>query len=225
MNRRLNFRQTEKSKVYFSSDFHLNHNPKWPIPIWKMRGYNSVNEMNDSIIDSINKDIKTDDILWFLGDFCLNTTESQFEEFLSRIFCQNIYCLFGNHNSCVSDAYKKKVKSLITSDVSDENTSHQLFIDDVEIYPIRHRNLIYCGNYAEITVDGRYFILQHFPMHSWNYMKNGAIHLYGHQHCKNNPVNGKRMDVGWDRDKRPYSANEIIRNMENIQIISDGGHH
>ena len=212
MNRLLKFKQTDDSKVYFSSDFHLNHNPKWPIPIWKSRGYESVSEMNDAIIKSVNDNVRSTDILFFLGDFCLNTTESQFEEFLSRINCQQIYILFGNHNSCIQSVYEREVARCMGGSAD-------------EVYPFNYRNLIYIGNYQEITVDGNYFVLQHFPIHSWNYMKNGSIHGYGHQHCKNNPTGGKRVDFGWDRDKRPYSADEIINLLKNVPILSDGGHH
>ena len=56
-------------------------------------------------------------------------------------------------------------------------------------------------------------------------MKNGSIHLYGHQHCNNNSVGGKQMDVGWDRDRHPYSTEEILEIMNKKPVVSDGGHH
>jgi len=212
MNRELRIRQTAEQKVYFSSDFHLNHSPKWPVPIWKGRGFESVTEMNDAIIKSINDTVRSTDILIFLGDFVLNCSEAQFEEFLSRINCQNIYMLFGNHNSCVWNVYQTTLYS-------------QFGMKDVEIYPIQYRNITFIGNYAEIIVDGRIFVITHYPIHSWNNQKRGSIHLYGHQHCENNPQGGRRMDVGWDRDKRPYSIDEIWNKLSNVPILSDGGHH
>ena len=90
MNRVLHFKQTDDRKVYFSSDWHLGHNPKWDVPIWKSRGFNSADEMTSGIIKSINDTIRFDDILFYGGDFCLNSTESQFESYLSRITCNNI---------------------------------------------------------------------------------------------------------------------------------------
>ncbi len=223
MNRTLKLKQTEEQKVYFTSDFHINHNPKWPVPIWKDRGFNSVVEMNDAIITSINNVVRHTDVLIFLGDFVLNCSESQFEEFLSRINCQTIYMLFGNHNSCVWNIYQREIQNFFRS-MDDDFTATQPK-PDVEIYPFKYRNIIFIGNYAEVNIDGKMFILNHFPIHSWNSQKQGSVHLYGHQHCKNNPVGGRRMDVGWDRDKRPYSADEIWNNLSRVSILSDGGHH
>jgi calcineurin-like phosphoesterase family protein len=228
MNKEQRIKQTDNCKVYFSSDFHLNHSPKWPIPIWKGRGFESVTEMNDAIIKSINSSVRSTDILFFLGDFVLNCSESQFEEFLSRINCQNIYMLFGNHNSCVWNVYQREVTKW--SNWNEEGLQPgagdlDTLVPICEVYPFRYRNVIFIGNYAEVIVDRRIFVITHYPIHSWNNQKRGSIHLYGHQHCENNPQGGRRMDVGWDRDKRPYSADEIWNKLSNIPILSDGGHH
>lgn len=102
----MNIRETEAQKIYVSSDFHLNHDPKsWPVPIWKMRGYESAQHMTDSIIDVTNSIVRPSDILIFLGDWCLNTTKEQFDAQLDRFQCQNIYALWGNHNN----PHEKKV--------------------------------------------------------------------------------------------------------------------
>ena len=65
----------EKYVQYLSgSDFHLGHaniaGPK--TSKWKegYRNFDSVVEMNDEIINTINKYVKHDDVLYFLGDFC-----------------------------------------------------------------------------------------------------------------------------------------------------------
>jgi calcineurin-like phosphoesterase family protein len=224
MNREQRFRQSDDQIVHFSSDFHLNHAPKtWDVPICKKRGYDSVPEMNDAIIESVNLTVRPNDILFYLGDVSLNCNESQLEEFLSRIFCQNIYMLWGNHNSPVWNIYRREIENFFRT--MDDDFSATQPKPDVEIYPFKYRNITFIGNYAEVIVDGKYIVVSHYPMQSWNQMKNGSIHLYGHQHCENNPVGGKQMDVGWDRDKRPYTANEIFDKMKNIPVKSDGGHH
>jgi calcineurin-like phosphoesterase family protein len=215
MNRQLRFQQKHDGQVHFTSDFHLNHNPKWPVPIWKARRFDSVDEMNTAIIDSVNRNVGQDDHLFYGGDFCLNCTEEQFEQFISRIVCKNIWLLWGNHNSCTWSTYKRELAKQFP-DFGE---------DDVELYPFRYKNIIFIGNYAEVVVDGRAIVFNHYPIHSWNEMKRGTIHLYGHQHCENNPQGGKRLDVGWDRDMRPYSANQIFAMMKDVPVLSDGGHH
>ena len=93
MNKMIKFRQTPEQKVYFVSDLHHFHRPKWNVPLHEQRGYASGDEMDEHQISTINEIVRPNDILWHLGDLTLNCNESQFEEFISRINCQNIYCL------------------------------------------------------------------------------------------------------------------------------------
>jgi calcineurin-like phosphoesterase family protein len=59
--------------IWISSDFHYNHKnitgPK--VSNWKSgyRNFNSIQKMNDALINNINKCAKEDDILYFLGDW------------------------------------------------------------------------------------------------------------------------------------------------------------
>ena len=221
MNKVLKLAQMEDSRVWMSSDWHFNHNPKWPVPIWKMRGYNSMEEMNIDIIKSINDNVGVNDNLIYLGDMVLNTVESQFENFISRINCQSIYVLYGNHNSCVWDIYRREInkffKNLSGIDQGD---------CEYEVYPFRYRNLIYVGNYLEFTVDGTKAVASHYPMSSWNGMSHGSIHCHGHIHSTKETykLDGKTIDVGFDYHKLPISFNEIKKMMDTIPKKQEGHH-
>jgi calcineurin-like phosphoesterase family protein len=209
----INIRQTEEQNVYVTSDFHLGHKQTF---IYESRGHSSVDEHDNFVIDETNKVVRSTDILFHLGDFCLNTSLPKFEEYLSRINCHNIYMLFGNHpNPHYKNIYLPCIQTYLGG----------LYEEGIELYPIRYKNIIYIGNYTEITIDNQFVVLCHYPLHSWNHMSHGSIHLFGHLHGNNSPTNGKRMDVAWDILKRPYSFKEITNIMENRPIISDGGHH
>lgn len=222
MNRLLKLTQTEDRKVYVTSDTHWNHNPKWPVPLWKARGYGSVEESNIHQRDTINSIVRPNDILFHLGDVTLNCSEEQFESFIASLNCKTIYTLWGNHNNPIHKIYEREISSLWCAalDIPDEVSRNV-----PEIYPFKYKNIIFLGNYVEVVVNGIYLVMSHYPISSWNHMKAGSIHLFGHQHCNNNPQGGKQMDVGWDRDKRPYSISEIVEKMKSIPIVSDGGHH
>lgn len=217
---RLIFRETDDQKVYASSDFHLNHDPKWTVPIWKVRGFNSALEMTDGIIESVNKTVRPNDILLFLGDFCLNTTLSQFEELLSRFYCNNIYMLHGNHpNPHYKNIYIPLVKNILGNN----------YTEDREVYPVQYRNIIYIGNYTEVIWNGQYMVLCHYAMSSWNEMKCGAWMLHGHEHSaveEHLPEGrrGKILDVSWDYFKKPLSFVEIDKIMK-LKNIIEVGHH
>jgi calcineurin-like phosphoesterase family protein len=225
MNKLLKFRQTDEQKVYFVSDLHHCHNPKWKVPLWEQRGYKDVNEMNEDQIETINKIVRPNDILWHLGDLTLNCSEQQFEEFISKIKCQNIYCLWGNHNSPTWATYQRETQKVQEFLKSVYNTSELM-----EIYPLRYKNLIFFGNYQEMTVDGQYIILDHYPTYVFNHMKDGAWHLCGHSHynlpfSKADNLESKVIDVGWDGKLSPYSMDELREIMNKKNIFQSGDHH
>jgi calcineurin-like phosphoesterase family protein len=61
-------------------------------------------------------------------------------------------------------------------------------------------------DYKELKIDGKHYILMHYPIDSWNRSYHGAIHFYGHVHTQKHgksehrPVSNKkgRYDVGVD---------------------------
>ena len=215
MNKLLKFETTEDQKNWVVSDFHLRH--KGPMkadhPLWESRGYSSYDHMTDMIIAKTNELVAPLDNLWFLGDWCLNSSWEQFSNDLARFNCQNIYMLWGNHNSRVKDAYRMGVES-------------QYGITDhgIEVYPTRWRNFIFVGNKVEIVVDKQYYVMCHFPIDIFNNGMDGAIMLCGHSHGSYEKTQasykiGRRLDVSWDCFKRPLlfsEVNEICRHKQNI---------
>lgn len=193
----------KRNTVFFSSDWHLFHDPKsWPEPIWKMRGYSSVEEATQDVQDKVNARVGVDDVLYYLGDLALNATDDQVLHWLTGVKCQNIRTLFGNHESCPYRLYKKEILK-------------QYNLKDVEIYPLRMNNLVFMGNHLEIQVGKQRINMNHFPLHSWNGMANGlSWSLNGHQHYTDttrhaqHPIN-KCLDVSWDSKNDIWSYEEI----------------
>jgi calcineurin-like phosphoesterase family protein len=64
--------------------------------------------------------------------------------------------------------------------------------------------------YAEITVDGFFLVLCHYPFRSWRHMNKGAVNLHGHCHGRMKPQR-RQFDVGVDVwDFRPVTMAEIV---------------
>ena len=55
---------TRKQGIWLGADYHYNHSPKWEIPIWKDRGFSSVEEMNEYIIRITNEKVKENDLFF-----------------------------------------------------------------------------------------------------------------------------------------------------------------
>ena len=230
MNRVIHFKQTEDSKVFVTTDTHLKHDRAF---VWEIRGFKNSKEHTDAIIDGINENARFTDKLIHFGDFCLNTDESGLNELLSRIQCQNIYLLWGNHNNPLWKIYQREVKEWLGYNDEGYNTlagGTPHIDDEIEIYPFRYRNLIFVGNYLEFTVDGKFFVGSHYPIAIFNQMQNGTMHLCGHSHynyekSKATNLDSKILDVGWDGHNKILTIEEVLAIMEKkgLQVVDHHG--
>lgn len=205
----LNLRDSEEKKIFVSSDFHLGHQREF---VWKDRGYSSIQEHDEMLIAILNETVRPNDILFFLGDFCLNSTPQQFDAYLDAIKCQNIMTLWGNHNNPHEKAVYRKL------------------VGDNEQYPVKYKNMTYLGHYADVILNGQFVVLFHYPILIWNEMKNGAWCLCGHSHygcpqTKADNLYGKILDVGWDGHGKPWTLPEIATVMDGKRFVSMGDHH
>ena len=208
----INIRETENQKVRITSDPHLGHNPKWMVPIWKARGYGSVKEHDDAIIDNINATCRPNDILFMLGDLCLNCTMDQLNAYLDRIQCRNLWCLWGNHNNPHEKIVYRKAMG-------------QNFIGpfQVETYPFQYKNMLYVGDRLKAILNGQFTIMDHYPIYVWEEMQHGAWMLCGHSHygcelSRAETMTGKILDVGWDGHKSVWTLEEIRAVMDQKKI-------
>jgi calcineurin-like phosphoesterase family protein len=66
--------------------------------------------------------------------------------------------------------------------------------------------------YAEISIDGVFLVLCHYPFRSWRGMAKGSVNLHGHCHGRLKPQ-PRQFDVGVDVwDFRPVTMAEILAN-------------
>ena len=83
--------------VYFTSDLHINHKNILKYES-ESRPFNTVEEMNQAIIDNINEVVQQDDTLLILGDIFMGPKDKA-EGWLEQINCRNVMVVLGNHDS------------------------------------------------------------------------------------------------------------------------------
>lgn len=81
--------------TWFTSDLHFNHDREF---IWKARGFSSVEEMNEAIVERFNSMVAPCDFTYILGDVMLGPNLEAGIELLKRLNGGKII-IRGNHDS------------------------------------------------------------------------------------------------------------------------------
>lgn len=176
--------------IWFSSDWHLNHLniAGKEVSQWEegYRDFSSVEEMNETIIKTINKYVKPNDILYFLGDFCFKDHRDT-PKWRSRINCQDIRVCRGNHDHHI-DKYRSSFSN----------------IQDVQWFKGSKDHQIFMSHYSHRVWEGSHKGYIHLYGHSHDTIKD-----YG----RSMDVG---VDVAYrlTGEYRPFSLDEIIQIME-----------
>jgi calcineurin-like phosphoesterase family protein len=198
-------------KVYITSDTHFGHKnivrgvTNWrtqdgEVPIDSTRDFQTIEQMNERLIDGINHFVGQDDTLIMLGDVSFGGFDN-IGIFLERLVCHNIHLILGNHDHHI------------------ENNRDYV-----------QGRFLSVHHYLEVNINDRNFVLCHYPLQSWHGMGKGVIHLHGHVHLPSDRKfgQGKKMDVGMDGNGLdPYNINEIIKIMDKRSSLPEmlGDHH
>jgi calcineurin-like phosphoesterase family protein len=199
---------SDEARVFWASDFHYNHIQPF---IWRPRGFNSFQENDAAILNSLSV-LRPTDTLIYLGDLALNSCVESVKSLLSRIPCNVIY-INGNHESAVSTIYK-------------ENAIPSIFMGR----ECRNwNNVFFFGDYLEVIVNNQLITNFHYPIKVWNKINQGSWALCGHSHgncedSKESNLNSKLLDVGFDVFHGPVSFDVIKAIMDKKQITSFDHH-
>jgi calcineurin-like phosphoesterase family protein len=184
----------QSENLWFTSDTHYAHKnicrgvSNWE-PSDATRDFETLEDMNNALVERINERVKPDDWLIHLGDWSFGGQE-RIAEFREKILCKNIVLILGNHDHHI---------------VNNKHGERSLFKHVAHYEELRLRD-----SKGKIT---SHFVLCHYPIISWNDMRKGSIMLHGHQHLKRESRfgEGKRMDIGaCGNDLYPYHIEEIL---------------
>lgn len=138
--------------IYFISDHHFGHKN---IIEMEQRPFKNVYEMNLYMLNKWNETITNEDTIYYLGDIMYKMSPLKFKNEILNNLNGQIYFIEGNH----------------------EKEKYLNIYGDRFIW-IKH---YYEFNYNYNNKD-YFFVLEHYPITSWNRMYRGSIHLHGHNH-------------------------------------------
>ena len=142
------------SNIWLTSDTHFLHTRLF---VWQARGFQSIDEMNEAIIERWNKVVKSGDIVYHLGDVMLGADLQAGLNLVSKLNGVK-YLAYGNHDS------EARLKAF---------ADNHLF-EDIQI------------GYRIKAPGKRSCILTHFPTITANGENTRIINLFGHTHQTTN---------------------------------------
>lgn len=181
--------------IYVTSDLHFNH--KNVIKLCN-RPFESVEEMNNAIIENWNKTVKQGDEVYILGDIVLSKDIEAVKNFMNQLNGKK-HLIIGNHDSHWLKRYK--------------NGNYDFFES--------------IADYKELKIEDSLFCMMHYPIAEWNKKHYGSFMLHGHSHnvssYNENHVRllVKQYDVGVDANNfTPVSLFDIFKKYQDNLVKS-----
>ena len=179
------------AEIFFTSDLHFCHDKEF---LYGPRGFKSVDEMNEAIVERWNSIVKSEDIVFVLGDLMLNDNEKALK-YIGRLN-GNLGVVWGNHDG---EARQKLLRERLPARLTIMGYAHQFK---------HHKLTLYLSHYPTLTAN---FDDKHFSQH--------VISLHGHSHQKTNwlqPTNPFLYHVGIDSHNcTPVHIEEAISDIRN----------
>ena len=149
------------NEIYLTSDTHFSHKPEF---LWGPRGFSSVREMNEIIVEKWNSIVEPDDIVYHLGDMALTDTVDA----IAYIKKLNgfIWWIRGNHDS------RSKVEE-ITKECKNISLISNPEASWATMFKYDNKITCYLSHYPTLTAN---YDEKHFNQH--------VIALAGHTHKK-----------------------------------------
>lgn len=178
------------SEIFLTSDTHFFHEQDF---LYKPRGFENTQEMNEAIVERWNSVIKPNDTVYHLGDVVMGHYDINILKRLNGI----ILFIRGNHDT------DNKISNIITA----RTRGTYDFLGTSHLLKFGKFSMFLC-HYPVMTAN---FDDKHFSQH--------VISLHGHTHQKGNwlfPDNPFIYHVGLDsHDCYPVHADVIITDIRN----------
>ena len=179
--------------IYFTSDLHFCHD-KWFLYV--ARGFKSIDDMNEAIIERWNSTVTPDDDVYVLGDLMLNDNEKGTE--CIRKLNGKIHIVLGNHDSDARILIYKSLPNVVSVSWA-ERLKYEGITMFMTHYPCMTRNS---------TKEP---------------LKTAVFSLFGHTHSRELFYNGDpyAYNVSMDaHDCRPVSVEQVRKDIiEKYQSI------
>lgn len=183
-------------KIFFTSDTHFGHKN---VLTFCSRPFRDVKEMEHGLIESWNREVSNQDLVFHLGDFCWWDSNTEIKKICSKLNGKQIYLVPGNHDL---EKGWREVPDRVT------------ILDAVSQLWIRNSST------KDLIFEA---VLSHYPLMTWNKRERGVPNIHGHLHGlkgagrdgkgnpdQNLPYHWNQIDVGVDKwDYKPILLEDL----------------
>ena len=249
MNKPFKINVNDYENIYTGSDFHYNHQRDF---IFKPRGFETYQD-HDKFIREQCETLTVNDLLIYLGDYSLNTTDEQTSELLHKTKAR-IFYIQGNHEGYHSRfsrdslmEYAKQYGGLHDDISNSKNVTIFPFSVNkttkeghIGIAPKRKdvemRDITYFGEDATFQLGNSFWYVRHMAPLIWDKMKcDNYYAIFGHSHSNlkgaqpTDTTNGLWMDVGMDNAKSyngtAFFSRHDIETLMKRKVVKIHDHH
>ena len=177
------------NKIWITSDWHFCHDREF---VYKPRGFNNIEERDETIVKNHNTVVDPNDDVYVLGDLMLGDNEKA-KQYIEQLNGK-IHIIRGNH--CTDKRWN-------------------------EIYPTISNVVEMCGWAHMLNYRKYHFLLSHFPTMTGNLEKESlhqcTLNLFGHTHQKDKFYEDRpyMYNVSLDANNNtPVLLDDIIEKMK-----------
>ena len=192
----MNLKGTSERKIFFTADLHLFHKN---IIFYDKRPVKDIEEMYSWIIDIWNRTVRSNDLVFILGDITL-TSSDKVIPILQELKGEK-YLLPGNHD---------------LENMLQEYWRNHVFEDILPVLDVI--NYTPQGSNTELT-----FQISHYPLLDWYCKQKGSYNLFAHTHGSLMDHDPSQIEIGWPIWQRPLEITEIIEMLK--RQIQEGKPH
>lgn len=141
---------------------HFGHECRnWDTPLWKQRGFNSLDDHDLSLVERWNAKANENTIGFLLGDLMFGQdAEKNLLHIFHRLSFKTLYVLPGNHTAGWKQLFTKSNGDLMLGE----------------------KKVVFVPNYLEAFINGQAVVMSHYPILSWNGQGGGSFMLFSHVH-------------------------------------------